>query len=124
MNIEKLKVKTEKASENDQILKNDPALWVALITVGNIVRKPLKSDEYKKEILQEIKLLLDEEELDMGIEKLKVKTKEASGNDHVLDDDSTFWVALVTVSNIVNNPLRSDVEKKQILQEIKLLLDK
>lgn len=122
MNIEKLKVKTEKASENDQILKNNPALWVALITVGNIVRKPLKSGEEKKAILQEIKLLLDKEELEMGIKKLKVKTKESSGNDHVLDDDSAFWVALVTVSNIVNNPLRSDVEKKQILQEIKLLL--
>lgn len=124
MNIDKLKVKTEKASENDQILKNDPALWVALITVGNIVRKPLKSGEEKKAILQEIKLLLDKEELETGIKNLKVKTKEASGNDHVLDDDSAFWVALVTVSNIVNNPLRSDVEKKQILQEIKLLLDK
>ena len=58
MNIEKLKVKTEKASENDQILKNNPALWVALITVGNIVNNPLRSDVEKKQILQEIKLLL------------------------------------------------------------------
>lgn len=59
MDIEKLKVKTEEASGNDQILENDPALWVALVTVGNIVRNPLRSDEEKKAILQEIKLLLD-----------------------------------------------------------------
>lgn len=59
MDIEKLKVKTEEASGNDQILENDPALWVALVTVGNIVRDPLRSDEEKKAILQEIKLLID-----------------------------------------------------------------
>lgn len=59
MDIEKLKVKTEEVSGNDQILENDPALWVALVTVGNIVRNPLRSDEEKKAILQEIKLLLD-----------------------------------------------------------------
>lgn len=59
MDIEKLKVKTEEASGNDQILENDSALWVALVTVGNIVRDPLRSDEEKKAILQEIKLLID-----------------------------------------------------------------
>lgn len=59
MDIEKLKAKTEEASGNDQILDNDPALWVALVTVGNIVRNPLRSDEEKKAILQEIKLLLE-----------------------------------------------------------------
>lgn len=60
----------------------------------------------------------------MDIEKLKVETEVAVGTDQILDNDPALWVALVTVGNIVNNPLRSNVEKKQILQEIKLLLDK
>lgn len=60
----------------------------------------------------------------MNIEKLKVKTEEASGNDQILDNDPALWVALVTVGNIVNNPLRSDAEKKEILEEIRLLLVK
>ena len=58
----------------------------------------------------------------MNIEKLKAKTKEVAGNDQVLDNDPAFWVAIVTVGNIVNNPLRTDEEKKEILHEIKLLL--
>lgn len=60
----------------------------------------------------------------MNIKKLKAKTKEVSGNDQVLDNDPAFWVATVTIGNIVNNPLRTDEEKKEILQEIKLLLAK
>lgn len=59
----------------------------------------------------------------MDIEKLKVKTKEVAGQDQVLDNDPAYWVAIVTIGNIVNNPLRTDEEKTEILQEIKLLLD-
>lgn len=59
----------------------------------------------------------------MNLEKLKVKTKEVAGQDQVLDNDPAYWVAIVTIGNIVNNPLRTDKEKTEILQEIKLLLD-
>lgn len=59
----------------------------------------------------------------MNLEKLKVKTKEVAGQDQVLDNDPAYWVAIVTIGNIVNNPLRTDGEKTEILQEIKLLLD-
>ncbi|QDJ97523.1 hypothetical protein PALS1_089 [Staphylococcus phage PALS_1] len=41
----------------------------------------------------------------------------------MLDNDPAYWVAIVTIGNIVNNPLRTDKEKTEILQEIKLLLD-
>lgn len=59
----------------------------------------------------------------MNLEKLKVKTKEVAGQDQVLDNDPAYWVAIVTIGNIVNNPLRTEKEKTEILQEIKLLLD-
>lgn len=58
----------------------------------------------------------------MNLEKLKVKTKEVAGQDQVLDNDPAYWVAIVTIGNIVNNPLRTDEEKTEILQKIKLLL--
>lgn len=58
----------------------------------------------------------------MDIEKLKTKTKEVARQDQVLDNDPAYWVAIVTVGNIVNNPIRTEEEKTEILQEIKLLL--
>lgn len=58
----------------------------------------------------------------MNLEKLKVKTKEVAGQDQVLDNDPAYWVAIVTIGNIVNNPIRTDEEKTEILQKIKLLL--
>lgn len=60
MNIEKLKSITEEVSDVDQLLDNDPALWVALVTVSNIVNNRLRSNEEKEEILQKIKKLLED----------------------------------------------------------------
>lgn len=59
MNLEMIKSKTQEASKLDYTSEQDGALWVALITIGNVVNSPERSDKEKEEILREIMLLIN-----------------------------------------------------------------